>query len=448
MYYNGLQSTTSVTVIVRSTVNGACTLTINETGDVASGDADPSVNAGHVALTISGLAPGTLYTYSVTTPDDGGGNGSISTFKESGCETLAFSSCESNETYEPFSAILLSGAKSCINLGDESYEENIYFATTADALSATHHNNYHILCREKATKMKMARQIGYACLPDDHDCFLNDFGDDTADPPATLNAALTSHGRETMTAAQWVSCKSVMGDAIWAFTLGNTPRSSTVSGDTDPMYFAFDCGNMRVIVLALKMYAKGLICPWPNASVALMQTEQLAWFKNELNTTDKPFKVVLSQKCCHVSSGMTNSDDWDNYNDIDTILQWIHDNSSSFAVPGGVIWGSGDWHSPAIAAFENGVGSMTYDSVWVNACPAGRLADVRDPGNYLDQTNFVINPADIDNDRLWCCGIVTSAEDDSYVEIAIRLNDGSTLAKARVLAGENKLHDRKLECSL
>jgi len=433
MFYNGVPSPTSIIVAARSDSNGDCVLTLNS-GETVTVAADTSVNDGNVQLKITGLTPNTRYTYTVTIPDDSGGTGEITTFKDSGGEKLAYCSCEGESGFHPTLPILSSGAKCVINLGDETYTESSTFDTVVKALDIAVHNTWRKTMREKSAKMSLARTIGYGIATDDHDTFLNDLGDDTADPPASLNTTLTTAGRETMTAAEWSSCKTVIGNSLWSYHLCN-PQNA-VTDDTDPFYFSFEAGNMLVIVPALVMWTKTTMKAWPGTG-PIMGANQLAWFKNLLSTTTKTFKVILSQKTTYISDGQTNSDDWDDYNDMDTVLQWIHDNSAAFAVPGGVIWGTGDWHSPGIGTFEKDVSGATYDHVVVNACPSGRTGDIRDSGNWTANTKAALRPSELNDNRFLNFGLVESTDD--YVELSIKLYGGSTYAKARVNAGENKL---------
>jgi len=430
MYYNGVQTDTSITVVARSTSNGTVTLTC--AGQTATATADTAVNYGHVRLEISVLRPDTSYQYTVTIPDNSCGIGNIKTFKSSGNESIVFASCESN-TFFALTDVVRDKAKIYISLGDEAYDEDTAFPTNTEALDAAVHDAWRASYREKENKIRLIQNIGFGGVADDHDAFLNDLGDDQADPPADLNTILTNNSRATMTAAQWDTCLGIIGSTLASTWLGNP---TTTSSDTDPFYFSFECGDMLVIVPSLIMWTKTEMREIYTGSSAMMNANQLAWLKSQLSDTDKPFKVILSQKSPTVATN-NNADSWDGYTDLDTIRQWIHDNSSSFTVPGGVIWGSGDWHSPGIVAYENGVDAATFDHVCVDACPIGRKTDVSDPGAFTAYTRQAIRASEVDDRRFMCYGLINSY--GSYIEIEIKLFDGSTYGRARVNAGENKL---------
>jgi len=207
-----------------------------------------------------------------------------------------------------------------------------------------------------------------------------------------------------------------------------------VSSDTDPLYFSFEVGNMLVIVPSLVMWTKTEMRGIDNGSTPLMNANQYTWFKAQITNTTKKFKVVLSQKTTVVATN-NNTDSWDDFSDMATVLGWIDTDSANWAVPGGVIWGTGDWHSPGVGAFNNV--DDAYDHVIINACPSGRIGDLRDPGAWLSTTrDAIIMPNDENDSRFLNYGLVTSTAD--YVEIEIMTAMGRW-ASGRVAAGENKL---------
>jgi len=430
MYYNGVQTDTSIVVIVRSTSNGTAVLTLSD-GSTDEAAVNTATNYGHARIEITGLLPNTNYNYTVTVPDGTGGDGEITTFKSNGAECIAFYSCENTSGTPILLDILNTNAKTAISLGDEIYDEQTTFNSEADAADISIHHAWRVTMREKWEKMKIARKLGFGVINDDHDSFANNIFDDPADPPATLNAVF-DHGYTFSDAAAWTAALAVIGESIYDFSLCN-PIGSTVSSDTDPLYFSFEAGNMLVIVPSLVMWTKTEMRAHFDGSTPLMNANQLAWFKDQLSTTSKTFKVILSQKTTSVATN-NNQDSWDDYSDLDTVLQWIHDESDNWAVPGGVIWGTGDWHSPGVGAFDGDTDA--YDHVNVLACPSGRVSDIRDPGAWLSTTRDAIRTNDIDDNRFLNYGLVISTDD--YVEIEIRTVLGRW-ASGRVAAGENKL---------
>lgn len=438
MFYNGLQTPTAIIVAVHTTVNGTAIITLN-TGETDSAALLTTTDNGWGRLEIESLTPNTRYTYTVTIPDGTGGSGEITTYKDDGGECLAFYSCEMSNSdgasAPALQQMVQQGAKSIISLGDECYDEQIVWALKADTQDVDKHHDWHHDMRVgRPQKMKVAKQVGFGGLADDHDTFINGIWNDQADPPAGLNANLAAVGRSyTFTAAEWDTCLANIGASLWAIQRCN-PQHRTVSADTDPLYFSFEAGNMLVIVPALVMWTKTTMRDDHDGTNPIMNAEQYAWLQSQISNTSKKFKVIISQKMTVVATN-SEPDDWADYSDMATVLSWISSDSGNWAVPGGVIWGSGDWHSPGIGAF-NSVADA-YDHVIINACPSGRFNDVRDPGAALSTTKELIRANEVDDNRFLNYGLVTST--DNYVEIAIKLFDGSTYSKARVNAGENKI---------
>ena len=431
MYYNGIQSSTSIVVVVRSDSDGDCTVTLSN-GDTGSVTVATATNYGYGKIELTGLTPDTLYTYTVTMPDSSGGAGECKTFSENGGEKLAFFSCEDTDTFISGGQIVNFGAKCAICLGDETYNEDAQFPTIAKAIDEAVHDAWRKGMREKPAKVDMMQKIGFGIMTDDHDTFLNNVYDDPADPPAALNVLLAAVGREEYTtAAQWTATKTAIANTLKNAHTCNPAATNTT--DTDPFYFAFDCGNIRVIVPALLMRTKTDMRLAPDGTTPAMNAEQFTWLKYELNNTAKKFKLVLSQKTTTVAT-LDNNDSWDNYSDMDTVLQWISDNSSGFAVPGGVVFGTGDWHSPGAGAFSTANGDA-YDHVVLNPCSNGQ--DIRDPGAYLSTTLTAIRASEIGDNRFFSWGSVEST--DEYIELKAVLFDDSTYVRVRVNAGENIL---------
>jgi len=233
----------------------------------------------------------------------------------------------------------------------------------------------------------MAEQIPFAHMPDDHEWDINNVavGDPASD--AVIDA---------------------FAEGTTDYLIGNPVNSD--SSDTNPLYFAFECGDAEVFVLNNTLHCKdataaqrglrdqpaaGAACLGRDAAGVDVRNQE-DWLIAELGNSTKTYKIVLNPKMTLYSTN-TNADSFGIYTtERDRVLQAIHDNSSGWTVPGGCIWGAGDWHSPGIHASENGVDSATYDHVNVTACPMKN--DIKDAGAASDWTLYHYTGAVIDSE--------------------------------------------------
>jgi len=424
LYWNGIQSTTSIVVCARSTADGECTLTAG--GQSTTATAATATDDGVVRLELTGLQPDTSYSYTVTTPNDSA-TGEIRTFPSSGSVKVAVVACH-EEFMFPVVSMLADEPLCVIHIGDETYLEPnaAYFGTKANAITQAGHYKFRRDCRSDSTqKQKVLHTIGFGKVNDDHDTFVNNFQDylTTANNQTTNNFGWTFDDQ-----AEFDTVKGYIGNSVYAYAKGNPITSSN---DTDPFYFSFECGDLEVFVLSHIIYSRTTFRPRVGAPRELLQANQLDWLKAGLSASTKPFKLICAPKATRHATNV-NADAWDAYADMDTVLQWVSDNIT------GVMWVCGDHHSPGLFATTSGVDGETYDHVNFIAAPCGKQTDIQDSGAYTPETKWTVGAAGAGDTTKYNNYALFETSDTAITGKLISVG-GYQLVKGVVLAGENTL---------
>lgn len=460
---NGIgDSTTEISVLVRSTSNGVCTLTVG--GRSVSATASTATDDGCVALTMTGLVEGTAYTYTVTTPD-GTETGTQKTLNADGPVRFGVISCQSPFDLTVAPKLLTEDIHHLVHLGDEAYKEGSFLEdrTTMQDLdrhyemrrfvrgvpSAVLNGKKRILGRDLMTKM------GYVTVMDDHDYLSNDCVDDLVSVRTDLITFSNWSGGEAaaFTQGEFDIAKKLGATAQAAYTRHH-PTCSSASADTGAFYFDYKHGNTHVIVLSQKLSFwdfsddSHYMADVPDNTTPLLSAGQLASIKDILETTDRKFKVICSPKVTRFNRA-ANTDRFTNYTDLEGgsgLLDWIQANSASWVTPGGVLWVCGDWHSPGAFAVENGVDSEVYDHVNVIAAPCGRyeVADLGDSDPSVqgpsDAYRWGLTAANNRVNKYWYnCYCIVETTDTTITASLKSITTGTTFVSVTVTEGENKL---------
>jgi phosphodiesterase/alkaline phosphatase D-like protein len=447
LFWNGIQSSTTACLVVRSTQAGPVAWTIG--GKTHTAEADPGVADGLVRLDAVGLSPDTRYAFSVRNADGETATGSITTFPVDGPVTLGFGSCNNQNLSGGYQFLPHFGVRAFVLIGDETYGENAIFPTVSGAHNISNHYQLHRVPRNQSLQRAAMAHVGMGWTYDDHDLFLDDLTGDLTQ----LNTRLDEQGRSyTMTLEEADLAMIRAGQAALEYSMGNAPNVDE-EADAGALYFRFTAGNTEVFALSAVMpYAPtvGLsdLRPannWTTPDTSLfVGTKQWEWLQARLLASAARFKLILNPKA-GLYAEINNRDGWGRgYDDVDTVLAWVHNSGVK-----GVIWGTGDFHAPnlqAARAEESGEFAATghgYDSVHANVSPMLRLGDVRDGGEFSASTRWNISeartPAMFNNNRYHCFGIVRST--DEHISIEARgTHDGRLIMPtARVAVGSNAL---------
>ena len=432
----GATTTTTVDLVIQGTATETVTVTCD--GNDFTGSADTTVASGLVKIQVTGLTADTAYPYTISSPSSDDYVGSLKTFPSSGGVNLAYWSC-ANEYVQHFRAMENDDVRATIGLGDINYLD--VAANRTDGIDPDVYRDQMIANYIKYPNV--SKRIPMIYVPDDHDYDVNDlqwseaiFEGAGGYPWAPSGVDFTDYALAVDAAV----------DGFKDVLQGN-PVNSDASIDTGAFYFRFECGNIEVFVLSCVVWGddpadaagQHLVRDVQGASNEMLGAKQTAWLHARLSASTKTFKLILCPKVALWTTN-TNADGWKGYETTrDTLLQAIHDNSSGWTVPGGVMWGSGDYHSPSITvATEAAEG---YDHVEVNAGPAreGTSPFIRAAGTANSVTKYSIpdelTVRDVIYDGLY--GLVESTNE--YMKISIRNTVNYTVASAKVLAGQHTL---------
>jgi hypothetical protein len=325
-----------------------------------------------------------------------------------------------------------------IGVGYESYAEADAFSTKEKMLALADHFAFRRLFRFRGGSKRILHQKrGMGFQADDHDTGMNNLVDDLT----TTNNQIASDGLAyELTAGEWETAKANMVAATAAYQIGNT-QNNDAEAEANPLYFRFTCGNIEVFVISCLFSTESPdslrgVANTSNPVGPMLPDGQKDWLYARLAASTKPFKLILSQKAISYNQ-LVNADSFKGYTDGEIIKQWIHDNSATFAVPGGVAWACGDWHSPGMFGYVAGENDATYDHLSMVCDPAGR-GTVLDTGDAIPQSLYHIRPSRIGNPKLQCFGVIETADDDSYMDLSIVSIVGKVTRRVRLLAGENK----------
>jgi phosphodiesterase/alkaline phosphatase D-like protein len=248
-------------------------------------------------------------------------------------------------------------------------------------------SDYHQALRAHHAKSyfrRMAERIPFAHVPDDHEWDINNVDW----PRVSGNLANID----------------AFAEGIYDYMIGN-PKNADNTGDTDPFYFRFLCGQVEVFVLCAVMHGKDPAdvqrmvrdddmdgqanCLGRDATGTDIRNQE-KWLTSRLKASKAPWKLVLMPKQTLKSTNV-NADSWSTYRvEMDRTLQTIHDDDSlKKSKLGGIVWGCGDWHSPGIHGSEAGVNGDTYDHIAITPCPL--VGAVRDAGPPSAHTIFSYN---------------------------------------------------------
>ena len=442
----GHATQTTASVVVRDTSNGAATLVCN--GVTYTQTVDTSVKDGLVRFDVTGLSAGNLYPYTLTIPS---GETATSTLKtqSAGISRIGWTSCSS---ISGDGAMYASGnydLDAMVCVGDEGYYESTATVNLAAATNVDTYNAANLETRSSGSMQYIGERTPFYIVHDDHEYGLND-----------MRWHLTAMQLPMPFLTDLDDLRDVVdagAESTEHYSIGN-PGNTDAGIDTGAFYHRFYVGNhTEVFVLAAVCWGRDptdstrLVRPAYGASNSMLGTKQVDWLKAALKASTKTFKIIMCPKMT-LTAEFSNPDGFNAYfEEIDLDLApYIHA-GTDWAVPGGVIWCTGDYHTPSVHASEAGVGAATYDHVEVCACPAQKDSrGVRDSGVGGTYTVQWVNTGKGDsagpvagtpNPRreLRNFGVIEVQADGSYLEAKIVTLSGNEWWKGRVYAGENKL---------
>lgn len=448
--YHGIPYNNVVPVLARSTVNGTVSVSVN--GQTFTATADTSVNDGLVLVNVTGLDADKKYQAVVTTPNE---NEVITlrTLPEKGEVRFGWHSCGNNNNKHALWQMIKRDVHCCANIGDEFYGEaanssfgmNVVDCTDSSANASSLRNWYdrYIHTRRNPELKVIVTSRGYAHMGDDHEWAINDIRWDITN---------------FQTVAPWVTSTADMqmivengSKAAWEYNKINPPNPDQ-NTDINPFYTRFTVGpHLEVFMITSVCAGYNTNDPQRlvrNATGDMLTALEEAWLLNALANSDRTFKLILSPKMTFTAQFYQDDFGRDGREvQRDRICAAIHA-ASGWKVPGGVFWGSGDFHTPSVHALYAGIGGATYDHVNVCACPAGQdNTNIRNAGTlgaytrkHFDDLSGTAGTSTKPEGRyLRNVGIVTIPESGSYAQIEIVLSGGQTWWSGRVNAGENKL---------
>lgn len=407
IFWNGVQSATSIVVCARTDVDGS-TLTLNVTG----GGSDNAVSShavddGVVRLEVSGLDPDTFYDYTITSSGaEDAKAGAVRTFPTHGRVRIATLSCQQDGDLMMLRAVVRAGAHVVIHTGDETYSEDLAFSTKAQFLDQGAWYGFYRGIRDQVTKnWAWTKGLGFGIVQDDHDGLFNDGCDDYQELINYAAGAYSGGARQrdasydTLTDPEFQTGKTLATNAMMAYNKGN-PVNSDPDAEANAFYYRFVAGDCEVFVLAQffssPTFLRGSFRG--GANNPLMSAAQKTWLKNQLAASTKPHKLVLCPKAV-LKNRNANPDTWEPYNDLYQTLQDIHDSGVK-----GICWMGGDFHSAGRFGGKAGlpagtkqstralkdkadlppIGYWDFDCAAFVASSAGRHAGISDEGTLLD----------------------------------------------------------------
>ena len=441
----GHATQTTASVVVRGESDGDAILICN--GVTYTEAVLTAVKDSLVRFDITGLKAGTHYDYTVTIPTAETATGQIKT-QSDGIARVGFSSC-GYVGYDCLFATGLYELDAYCSIGDEDYYEG---TTNVDLPTATNPDSFNAAtasARRQSSYNYLLNKVPSYIVHDDHEISVND--------ARWLLSKFTLAMPFVDTEAKMQDVIAASAEGTFNYSIGNA-ENTDAGIDTKSFYHRFDLGNhAEVFVLSSVIWGSDptdpqrLIRPdFSIGDVSMLGVKQLAWLKAKLKSSTKTFKIIMSPKMT-LTAEFKNPDGysavgyWEEFNS--DLAPYIHV-GTDWVVPGGVIWCTGDYHSPSVHASFAGVDGATYDHVEVCACPSQKdNSGVRDSGAGGTHTVQWVNTGqgnggtstDLKSHWLRNFGVVEVAADGSYLEAKIVLGNGSEWWKGRVLAGENKL---------
>jgi len=444
--YLGEATQTSASVIVRGTSNGEARLICNGVTYIKT--INSAVKDGLVRFDVSGLEPGKSYEFSVTTQDESA-TGTLKT-QSDGVSRLGWFSCSSG-SYDCLYTTGLYDLHALVCIGDEEYYEGTVNVNLTTATDVSLYNGRARGTRESPTKRYAINKAPFYIMHDDHEYGINDCRWSLVNFQNAIGPTVTN-------TADMQAVIDAGAESTEIYNIGN-PNNTDSGIDTGAFYFRFDLGeHAEVFVLAQCVWGRDptdatrLVRPDFGASNTMMGSKQVAWLKDRLKNSTKTFKIILSPKMT-LTAEFTNSDGFFSYFDEFNLnlAPFIHA-ATDWLVPGGVIWGTGDYHTPSVHAAFDGVNGAVYDHVEVCACPSQKDNDgVRDSGIGGTYTVQSVNTgqgnagtssnilATNTRPEMRNFGVMEVPADGAYIEAKIVLADGREWWTGRVMKGENKL---------
>lgn len=430
LFWLGIPTTTTAVVMVRAVTNGTVTVTVD--GNDFTAVADTAVKDGLVKITATGLSADTKYPYTVTLPDTDSGSNTLKTFPASGDAVIAHYTCATGRDDPYFRRLDERDPHCVICTGDFGYfsSSEAYNGDSSSGIAggSTDIADYHDCYRVRHSLpsfRRLCEKIPFANVPDDHEGDINNLDWNEISGTLTIADAIVQGSEDYMQ--------------------GN-PVNADSPGDTNPFYFRFECGDAEVFVLCAVIHGNDpadvqhMYRDSPGADTGCYGRDaagsdirnQEDWLVAKILASTKTYKVVLSPKQS-LKSTFTNQDAWTTYpTERDRVIQAVHDSGAK-----GVIWGSGDWHSPGIYAATNGVDGETYDHVVIAA--GSHKGDVRDSG--ADSIYTVFSYQGTQDEWNWFYTGMYGVFEADATRITGRIFNmiDNELANASVLAGSNAI---------
>lgn len=304
-WWLGEPGDTTAKVVCRSNTTAAVSIGCN--GQTFTGYADTSVDDGIVAITVTGLAAGQQYTYTV----DGSAGGTLKTRNDDGDVWLAIGSCWAKTKADLLAKELLAGYEIdlFIALGDFPYCNSplteygeataSVVASMANGKDATIYNAHHRQQRRIPGMKELMRSVPFWYMPDDHEYPFND-----ACPTwlAGYQAGVTGAGAALQSDldAAWAASRASMEAYQTGFN-----RASTA--DTDAIYGSYTVGDCEVFLIDCMNYRSPIIDA-DNASKTMLGATQKAWLIAAVTASTATFKIIAGGK--QLFKGGGNTDTW------------------------------------------------------------------------------------------------------------------------------------------
>lgn len=332
----------SAVVWVRSTTSGALTVQCN--GQLFSGDAvDTAVGDGTGVCTVTGLAPGQSYPFEAFISGVSVGSGTLKTMPaDGGTWALGFGTCSGRARDNAPLVALMEHApdlRAFAWLGDQIYTNEPYpsaatlngetiLAVEADnpldqaTTMAQLYAHYRAYWQQPYTA-RMLKHCANYFIGDDHD---HNVGNDFDGSVAAANATVAWASNTTQVDAMTAWCL----DAFRAYCKGNPGWPSlnfNVRVNADVELFFVNGVSYRDAA-----DGSGTTCLGAAQKAALLAA---------IAASTATWKLILCGKNLYGGA-----DDLSKYNAERAELESFFENTSSWAVPGGAIWLSGDIHYP------------------------------------------------------------------------------------------------------
>ena len=462
-WYKVRATDTSQAIFVRCTANGTVSIAVN--GQTFSALADTTVNDGTVIIDVTGLTdkkvPWTL-SFDGSVYGEYSGDKGLSGWPKTPAK-IAYGSCEDERSvlHVGYQAVKQGACCFCF-IGDTPYTvltRTAWGESTTNAGQVTTTDNFNAYSR-RFRKNPGFQYVGHRIpcffMADDHDYWPGDNWDHSLD-----NANSNAGGE----AVQPPVTTQAEVDAIWLignasrriYHAGNPintdsdaatqkpPASTLTDADYPVNYFRTQIGDVEIFVPDLISHMDNVRTA-ASATKTRLGTTQKAWLLNHLAQSAATYKVILSSKKTFANT-LDNTDTWAAVgvnlgfeNERDEILSSIHA-ASSWAVSGGVVWGTGDRHCPAVHAQES------PDHVAVNACPMGQ--NKHEGGDFTATTRWIgvrpntgllLNPNKSESALLGGQNVFGMFEDQGgKIKCRIVTTQGWDYWYGYVNAGENKL---------